>query len=294
MRQTKLSQSIFLALTGATMTLGVNASALASSTMYNSYNYTSTNINETVTDGWTYSDGSDKGSTEGAVLNPWVGTVGGALPFGYTGKSALNWAAEITHAGDSLTISRADAIANYGLTADIDTGMGAWRDMSGSGGTAPGKGWAHNTDIGLFRSTVTTDVSINLTALNNPNAKFGVTLFTGMDTGENYNHHQQWNQPPQQFFNKSNPFLTTGVIYSSHEVNVDANNAFEFTAVAGQIYSIYIGGYLASTSWETGRDYYSMTISTPAAVPVPAAVWLFGSGLMGLVGFGRRQAKTLA
>lgn len=33
---------------------------------------------------------------------------------------------------------------------------------------------------------------------------------------------------------------------------------------------------------------YSITIST-SAVPVPAAVWLFGSGLIGLMGFARRK-----
>lgn len=32
----------------------------------------------------------------------------------------------------------------------------------------------------------------------------------------------------------------------------------------------------------------------PAAVPVPAAMWLFGSGLLGLVGISRRGAKTVA
>lgn len=291
MKQTKLSQGILLALAGATMVLGVNSSAVASTTMYNSFNSTSTDINESVTDGWTFNDGPRKGSTAGAALNPWVGTSGGALPFGYTGKSALNWAAEITQAGDSLTISRADAIARYGLTADIDTGMGAWRDLSGPGGT-PGKGWAHNTEIGLFRSAVTTDVSIRLSALNNPNAKFGLTLFTGMDTGTLYTHHQNWNQPPLFAFNKSNPFGTTGVSYHSHEVNVDTNNAFQFTAQAGQIYSIYLGGYLGSTSWDTGRDFYSMTITTPAAVPVPGAVWLFGSGLLALAGRAKRQANA--
>lgn len=30
----------------------------------------------------------------------------------------------------------------------------------------------------------------------------------------------------------------------------------------------------------------------PAAVPLPAAVWLFGSGLLGLVGIGRRKSKS--
>lgn len=35
---------------------------------------------------------------------------------------------------------------------------------------------------------------------------------------------------------------------------------------------------------------YSMTVSSVSPVPVPAAVWLFGSGLLGLVGIARRKA----
>ncbi|RDH86144.1 MAG: hypothetical protein DIZ80_01355 [endosymbiont of Galathealinum brachiosum] len=35
----------------------------------------------------------------------------------------------------------------------------------------------------------------------------------------------------------------------------------------------------------------TMTDYTPSAVPVPAAIWLFGSGLVGLVGFARRKKK---
>jgi hypothetical protein len=31
--------------------------------------------------------------------------------------------------------------------------------------------------------------------------------------------------------------------------------------------------------------------SNVSAVPVPAAVWLFGSGLIGLVGFARREKQ---
>jgi hypothetical protein len=38
-----------------------------------------------------------------------------------------------------------------------------------------------------------------------------------------------------------------------------------------------------------GATPLSLTI-TPSAVPVPAAVWLFGSGLLGLVGVARRKA----
>jgi hypothetical protein len=39
------------------------------------------------------------------------------------------------------------------------------------------------------------------------------------------------------------------------------------------------------------RGYYgpNFLYSTPSAIPVPAAVWLFGTALFGLVGFGKRK-----
>ena len=39
-----------------------------------------------------------------------------------------------------------------------------------------------------------------------------------------------------------------------------------------------------------GLEMTSLSVNTVSAVPVPAAVWLFGSGLIGLVGFARRRA----
>jgi len=38
--------------------------------------------------------------------------------------------------------------------------------------------------------------------------------------------------------------------------------------------------------------YYSGTISPPSNVPVPAAVWLFGSGMLGLAGVARRRKNS--
>jgi len=42
------------------------------------------------------------------------------------------------------------------------------------------------------------------------------------------------------------------------------------------------------------RDHYHVEIITtpPPAVPVPAAAWLFGSGLLGLVGVARRRTEA--
>lgn len=54
------------------------------------------------------------------------------------------------------------------------------------------------------------------------------------------------------------------------------------------------GGYagLDEQYWfqpHRGLTENSVTVSGPTVIPVPAAVWLFGSGLLGLVGIARRK-----
>ena len=46
------------------------------------------------------------------------------------------------------------------------------------------------------------------------------------------------------------------------------------------------GGQFAGVAYQL---HLSGTIGAPSAIPVPAAVWLFGSGLLGLVGVARRK-----
>ncbi len=46
-----------------------------------------------------------------------------------------------------------------------------------------------------------------------------------------------------------------------------------------------ISGSLAAST----PQYSAWMISTGAAVPIPAAAWLFGSGLLGLIGFSKRK-----
>jgi len=45
---------------------------------------------------------------------------------------------------------------------------------------------------------------------------------------------------------------------------------------------------------DRGRMVTSLTITAPSAVPVPAAAWLFGTALIGLVGFSKRKSKVAA
>lgn len=37
------------------------------------------------------------------------------------------------------------------------------------------------------------------------------------------------------------------------------------------------------------NDYYSLNVIVESVVPIPSAVWLFGSGLLGLIGVARRK-----
>ncbi len=52
-----------------------------------------------------------------------------------------------------------------------------------------------------------------------------------------------------------------------------------------------LSGFFSTTGESLSPDYGNVTIviEGPSEVPVPAAVWLFGSGLLGLIGMARRR-----
>jgi hypothetical protein len=289
MHKHKLAKAVASVVAGAALSTGAVSTASAH-TMYNTF------IGGGGTDGWVY--GSVNGSSP--TVDPgWVGTAGKAvsqvLPFDdthrYVGNSWLNWAAEIHHPGDALEISQADAAANYnGVVVDLDTNKGSWKDAAN-----PPQGWAHNTDIGLIMSHEKAFVTLTPTNISTGTDwnNFGITVFKGMDTGGgDPNHHSGWNfgyvsgtnEAPAQV---SNPFGTTGVNYLTHSDSGDIT----FLAEAGQVYSIYLGGNSGNGNFGPTANY-KLNISS-AAVPIPAAVWLFGSALAGLGIFGRRKNDGL-
>jgi hypothetical protein len=291
MKTTKLAKAIALTITGAALTAGMVSTASASSTNYNTFNVYASNIKTDAsansTDGWTVGSPNPNSGTW-ATASGWTSAT---APFGTTSRVA-NWAANLTAAGDNLTVSSQNAHDQYGVWADIDTAKGAWQDAS-----ATPTGWAHNTDVGLFKSDVTTQVTLKLTTISDTEtwSNFGVTVFTGMSSG-NYSHHQYWNCPtciptataPAKPYNFNNPMGGTGMTYLIHDATVDAINGLTFTAQAGQVYSILLGGNSGNGNFDPHAGY-SMSITS---VPVPAAVWLFGSAIAGLVGVGRKKNQA--
>jgi len=328
MLKTKLSQAVALALTSVTMTAISSSTAAAATVSYNAFNHDRSAPNALVsggngTDGWMRTAtnacgaaGSSCGAGPATSNNPTkvVAAGNGAVPwvgndartdanFNYAGTQTLNWTAVIG-AGETATVSRLDSNTRYGGTvladgttfnfADIDTAKGAWHD-----GTSDG--WKHDTDIGLFKSNVTQTVTLSISSLLgngalNETPDYGFTVFEGKNTSTtNYSHHGAWhtidptsadavgNNDTQ--ITDPNPFGGSGL--TTLILDDVFGNSATFTAEAGKIYTILLGGYQGG-DWIDTRNDYQLSI-TAAPVPIPGAVWLFGSALTGFIGLRRRK-----
>lgn len=316
MNKTKLARAITLVISGGVLSLGgiSNASATAV-TMYNlstgagadnSTNNTDwTSTTGTGTDGWA-NGASTNNKSIGTVANQkWAGTGGETVtPFGYVGAH-LNWAVDFAGSvNNTAEISTFDSFNRYGIYADVDTAQGAWSDAKTGGAV----GWLHDVDTGLFKSDVAGVVTLNIQGILNSGTNFGFTIFKGMDTVTQYGHHNAWNANnnvgglssnslPYKYSNGTlmpgaNLSVNDIVAYSVGGANPSNLNAISFNAEAGQVYTIFLGGY-RNGSWQATDDGYRLTVSqTP--VPIPAAAWLFGGGLVGLLGASRRKRALMA
>ncbi|MGR8931544.1 MAG: hypothetical protein ACU836_12960 [Gammaproteobacteria bacterium] len=310
MLKTKLARAITMAVTGTVLTVGGFATASADvTTMYNlstsGGDDNSTNTTDPTAGGhWGLSGGTDgwtNGNTgpsigDGTGAANWAGTSGANnVAFGYTGAH-LNWGFEITGGqGGSGEISTFDAFNRYGVYADIDTSKGAWAALNTG---AVFGGWRHDLDVGLFKSDSSGLVTLNVTGILEA-GNFGFTIFKGVDSVTYYNHHGQWNNGNNTagLTADSLPWVSGGVFagspltlndivaYSVGGGTPSNLNTISFNAEANQIYTIFLGGY-KDGNWGDTNNGYRLTISQ---VPVPGAVWMMGSGLMGLLAAGRKK-----
>jgi hypothetical protein len=66
----------------------------------------------------------------------------------------------------------------------------------------------------------------------------------------------------------------------------------EFVSLHGQAWSFAINDGGQGTGFTTTQLYvWAVRPGDVSAVPVPGAIWLFGSGLLGLTGFARKQRR---
>jgi len=81
-------------------------------------------------------------------------------------------------------------------------------------------------------------------------------------------------------------------IYNGSAIVVDGNVV---SGNEGNGVIIFNGEFSSISFTSTNENWYAFTVGAngePAVIPVPAAVWLFGSGLLGLLGVARRKMSS--
>lgn len=216
--------------------------------------------------GW---DSTGTGGSDGGAPSNWVGS---AAP-SYTGTLNAMWYANI-NAGGSETVSSSDARSKGAdPTFALAVGPRAWNDN-----TSGTQGQGHGSDFGLIHLSGLSDLTVTVaadTALSS-NIKPGFSLFSGWDTGASSFRIGTYQN------NANNPLGTTGLVFqnSASTTTPGGSTTFLFTNLAAGDYTLFVGGNFSGNTGAAGK--YTVNLGA-SPVPVPGAVWLFGSALTGLI-----------
>lgn len=256
------TSTALITIAALTVALSINGNAQASV----AYNLT----------GW---DASGTGGLDGGFPANWVG---GAAP-SYTGTLNAMWYSNVG-VGGAETVSSSDARSKGAdPTFALAVGPRAWNDNS-TGTTGQG----HGSDFGLIRLNGPSNLSVTVAAdtVLGSTLKPGFSLFSGWDAGTGVRVQAYQN-------NANNPLGTTGLVFqnSASTTTPGGSATFLFTNLAAGDYTLFVGGNYSGGSGSPGKYTVSLTASP---VPVPAAIWLFGSALAGLGITGRRKERVTA
>lgn len=247
----------------------------------------------------------------------WTG--GSPAAKNYVGNLPTTWLANVHQYNNVYEVSKADAIVEGADAASfkLESTNNKWN---------PIHSWGNALDYGLIDLDVAGNLKIKVQAEAGSLFQPGFTLFRGWDTAATSNKHGGWNANPvapssPNPASNTNPTLqplrTLGLSYVGHASTNSSDGGVNysydigtqtveitFNGLSADKYSLWIGGNATGTgicgptctsNGSTGstNQQYLANISV-AAVPVPGAVWLFGSAVAGMVGFGRRKAVLSA
>lgn len=222
--------------------------------------------------GW---DSTGTGGADGGFQSNWVG---GTAP-AYTGSLNAMWYANVG-VGGTETASSTDA-RGKGADANFAMAVGprAWNDN-----TSGTQGQGHGSDFGLIQLDGPSNLSITVAAdvTLSSTLKPGFSLFQGWDVGSSSERVQPFQN------NADNPLGTNGLLFQgSASTTTPGGNAVQlFTNLPAGTYTLFVGGNFAGGAGAPGKYTVDLTASP---VPLPAAAWLFGSGVAGLMGVARTR-----
>ena len=190
------------------------------------------------------------------------------------------------------TVNMSDNDTTAGSTPAIAGSLGSlsWNDPINFGDPI-GTGWTHTSRWTALTLTEATDLSITLAA-NNSSWVPAFSLYSGhqqTDNGLNGGYHV-YNNAGNFDWSTADPGADSSslnYIGNATASGTDSSITRTFSLGPGQ-YSLVFGGN-PPPGTAGAQVAYQATLST---VPVPAAVWLFGSGLAGLVGLARRKFSS--
>ena len=192
------------------------------------------------------------------------------------------------NSANAMLVSRLSGQAYYDTALDItwlaDANAGAGSKFDDGSNTIDGRmswlnanDWAASLDINGITGWRLADMDLNGDGVVVDCATASTT--DCLDNEYGYNFYQNG-------INSSNPSPFSNVQTTNYwSRNESSSNAwlFDFT---------FNDGSQLSTSKNYNASAWAVYDGDVAAVPVPGAVWLFSSGLLGLIGISRRKQST--
>lgn len=180
---------------------------------------------------------------------------------------------------------------NDSATYSGSVGAKSWAEP---GNPDPTPGWTHTSNwtlLDLTGATSTTLVTVTLGRGATGSLFPAFSVYAGVeDVNSDATNHT--------FNNTGAISWAPNLAYTYHLANaggaIGTGNGTGLTSVSDNwvlapgLYTINFGGNPALSLGQTGTHAFTATLTT-APVPVPAAAYLFGSGLIGLVGLARRK-----
>ena len=218
------------------------------------------------------------------ILNIWNGNLANQ---GYTFDTGLSVATWNPAAAFSVTISGAGVVAAFN---DASGGVGgtAW-DIVGARTTGAGAGNTFWTTVDI------NDPTLLGSGAGDPPANIGAavssasTAFLALSSNNTVLSQVsdgQW----------AGTLAQGGGNLTANTENLSPGTMYfaKYNQALSGLVSIYAGTWSLTWNGAAGSATSATLTWTPTSVPVPAALWLLGSGLLGVAGVGRRRQAQVA